>query len=115
VPRAATTTDVFNAIAEERRRDLLITLGAAEVGVDELVSRLHLAQPQVSKHLKVLREVGLVRCRTVGRRRLYRVHQPAMQPFRDWLRHFETLVNEQYDRLDDHLVEMQVHMQQEPH
>lgn len=107
MPRAATTTDVFNAIAESHRRDLLVTLGADEVGVDELASRLQLAQPQVSKHLKVLREVDLVRCRTVGRRRLYRVHHPAMQPLHDWLRRFETLVNEQYDRLDDHLVQMQ--------
>ncbi len=107
MPRAATTTDVFNAIAETRRRDLLDVLGAGEVGVDELADRLHLAQPQVSKHLKVLREVDLVRCRVVGRRRLYRVHHSALQPLHDWLRAFEARVNEQYDRLDDHLVQMQ--------
>jgi DNA-binding transcriptional ArsR family regulator len=115
MPRAATTADVFNAIAEVRRRDLLDVLGAGEVGVDELADRLRLAQPQVSKHLKVLREVDLVRCRTVGRRRLYRVHHDALDPVRDWLRHFEARVNEQYDRLDDHLVEMQTQQQQEHH
>ncbi len=115
MPRAATTSDVFNAIAEPHRRDLLVALGAGEVGVDELVARLSLAQPQVSKHLRVLREVDLVRCRTAGRRRLYRVHQPAMQPIHDWLRRFESLVNEQYDRLDDHLAEIQIQMQQEHH
>ena len=111
MPRAATTSDVFNAIAEVRRRELLQALGADEVGVDELGHRLQLAQPQVSKHLRVLRDVDLVRCRVVGRRRLYRVHRPALQPLHDWLRHFEATVNERYDRLDDHLTLMQ---QEEP-
>ena len=115
MPRAATTSDVFNAIAEPTRRDLLIALGAGEVGVDELGARLRLAQPQVSKHLRVLREVDLVRCRTAGRRRLYHVHQPAMQPLHDWLRTFETLVNDHYDRLDEVVVEMQTQMRQEHH
>ena len=106
--RTATTADVFNAIAETRRRDVLDALGGDEVGVDELVRRLHLPQPQVSKHLKVLREVDLVRCRTLGRRHLYRVHAPALQPLSDWLRGFEARVNEQLDRLDDHLTLMQL-------
>ncbi|MGZ8735327.1 MAG: ArsR/SmtB family transcription factor [Acidimicrobiia bacterium] len=73
----------------------------------DLAERLHLEQPQVSKHLKVLREVDLVRCRTVGRRRLYRVNGPALRPLRDWVRRYEALVNAHYDRLDDYLVELQ--------
>jgi DNA-binding transcriptional ArsR family regulator len=70
-------------------------------------ARLHLAQPQVSKHLKVLRQVDLVRCRTVGRHRLYHVNGPALRPLRDWVRRYEALVNEHYDRLDDYLAELQ--------
>lgn len=115
MPRAATTSDVFNAIAEPHRRELMAALGVGEVGVDELVTRLRLTQPQVSKHLRVLREVDLVRCRTAGRRRLYRVHQPALQPLHDWLRRFESHVNDQYDRLDDHLAELQHQTSQEHH
>jgi DNA-binding transcriptional ArsR family regulator len=111
MPRAATTSDVFNAIAEVRRREVLEALGGEEVGVDELGHRLHLPQPQVSKHLRVLRDVDLVRCRVVGRRRLYRVHHAALQPLHDWLLHFEQVVNERYDRLDAHLALMQ---QEEP-
>ena len=104
--RAATTADVFNAVAEARRRDVLDVLGAGEADVTELGARLRLAQPQVSKHLKVLRDVDLVRCRTVGRRRVYRVNAPALRPLHDWVRRFEQLWNERYDRLDDYLVEL---------
>src|SRR4051794_32256800 len=107
MPRAATTTDVFNAIAEARRRDVLDELGVDEVGVDELVRRLHLPQPQVSKHLRVLRDVDLVRCRTVGRRRLYRVNGHALKPVHDWVQTFEAHLNERLDRLDDLLTELQ--------
>ena len=105
--RAATTTDAFNAIAESSRRDILDALVAGEVAVSDLVDRLHLTQPQVSKHLGVLRTVDLVRCRTVGRRRLYRVNGPALKPIHDWLRAFEGLWNERLDRLDDYLAELQ--------
>lgn len=105
--RTATTADVFNAVAEEHRRDILDELQGGEAAVGDLVARLHLAQPQVSKHLKVLRQVDLVRCRTVGRHRLYRVNGPALRPLRDWVRRYEVLVNEHYDRLDDYLAELQ--------
>ena len=107
VSRAATTADAFNAIAEASRRDILDALAAGEVAVGDLVERLHLTQPQVSKHLGVLRTVDLVRCRTVGRHRLYRVNGPALKPIHDWLRAFEGLWNERLDRLDDYLAELQ--------
>jgi len=105
--RAATTTDVFNAIAEAHRRDILDALVDGEVSVGELVERLELAQPQVSKHLKVLAEVGLVRVRAVGRNRLYRLEAPALAPLQRWLATYEQLINARYDRLDDYLAELQ--------
>ena len=104
--RAATTSDAFNAIAESSRRDILDALAGGEVSVGDLVDRLHLTQPQVSKHLGVLRTVDLVRSRTVGRQRLYRVNGPALKPVYEWLRPFEDLWNERLDRLDDYLVEL---------
>ena len=105
--RAATTTDAFNAIAESSRRDLLDALGMGEASVTELVDRLGLSQPQVSKHLAVLRTVGLVRCTRSGRRRVYRVDAAGLRPVHDWVRRFEALWNERLDRLDDLLVELQ--------
>lgn len=105
--RAATTADAFNAIAESSRRDILGALAAGEVAVGDLVERLHLTQPQVSKHLGVLRAVDLVRCRTVGRQRFYRVNGPALKPVHDWIGAFEGLWNERLDRLDDYLAELQ--------
>ena len=105
--RAATTSDAFNAIAESSRRDILDALAGGEVSVGDLVDRLHLTQPQVSKHLGVLRTVDLVRSRTVGRQRLYRVNGPALKPVYEWLRPFEDLWNERLDRLGDYLVELQ--------
>lgn len=110
--RAATTTDVFNAVAEARRRQILDVLAGGEAAVGDLVERLDLAQPQVSKHLKVLRQVDLVRCRTAGRQRLYRVHGPALQPLQSWLGRLTAAVNEHYDRLDDYLAELQRAAQQ---
>ena len=104
--RAATTTDAFNAIAESSRRDLLDALGTGEASVTELVDRLGLSQPQVSKHLAVLRTVGLVRCTRSGRRRVYRVDAAGLRPVHDWVRRFETMWNERLDRLDDLLVEI---------
>jgi DNA-binding transcriptional ArsR family regulator len=105
--RAATTTDVFNAIAEGSRRNILETLSGGEAAVGEIVDRLRLPQPQVSKHLGVLRSVDLVRCRTVGRRRLYRVNGAALKPVHDWAQSFEAHWNAQLDRLDDLLTELQ--------
>jgi DNA-binding transcriptional ArsR family regulator len=107
VARAATTTDAFNAIAELSRRDILEVLAGGEAAVGEIVERLQLSQPQVSKHLGVLRTVDLVRCRTVGRRRLYRVNGAALRPVHEWVRTFEAHWNERLDRLDDLLTELQ--------
>lgn len=84
-----------------------MVLGAGEVAVGDIVARLGLAQPQVSKHLGVLRAVDLVRCRTAGRRRLYRVHGAGLQPVHDWVRDFEAQWNTRLDRLDDLLAELQ--------
>ncbi len=105
--RTATTADVFNAIAEETRRDILDVLVGREVAVGELVDELALGQPQVSKHLRVLREVDLVHCRTAGRRRLYRLNGPALAPVQRWLERYTVAVNEHYDRLDDYLSTLQ--------
>jgi DNA-binding transcriptional ArsR family regulator len=108
--RAATTSDVFNAIAEPCRREILSALGRGESPVADLVTKLRLSQPQVSKHLGVLRRVGVVRCRSVGRQRLYRVHAPALQPIHDWVSIFEQQWNERFDRLDDYLVALQANI-----
>lgn len=105
--RAATTTDVFNAIAEASRREILIAIGDGEAGVGDLVDRLRLTQPQVSKHLSVLRRVNLVRCRAVGRERRYSVNGSALKPVHDWVSAFERQWNQRLDRLDDVLAEMQ--------
>jgi DNA-binding transcriptional ArsR family regulator len=105
--RAPTTTDVFNAIAEERRRKILDLLVAGEKPVGAIVEELAIPQPQVSKHLRVLNEVGLVRCRAVGRRRLYRLSPRSLQPVGDWVAKYEHLLNERLDRLDNYLIELQ--------
>jgi DNA-binding transcriptional ArsR family regulator len=104
--RAPTTTDAFNAVAEASRRELLDAIGAGEVTVGELVDRLGLSQPQVSKHLGVLRAVGLVLVRTDGRHRRYRVNGPALKPIHDWVRPFARTWNARLDRLDDLLAEL---------
>lgn len=104
--RAATTTDVFNAVAEPRRRQILDLLVAGERPVNDLVDVLGLAQPQVSKHLRVLRDVGAVDVRDEGRRRLYRVNGAALKPIHDWIKAYERLWSERFDRLDDVLEEL---------
>jgi len=104
--RSATTTDAFSAVAEVSRRQLLDALGTGELTVGELVERLGLTQPQVSKHLAVLREVGLVVVRADGKHRRYRVNGPALQPIHDWVRGFERTWNTRLDRLDDLLAEL---------
>ena len=98
--RAATTTDAFNAVAEPRRRELLDVLVGGERSVNDLGRALGLAQPQVSKHLRVLREVGAVDVRDEGRRRLYRVNGHALRPIHDWVKHYEQSWSQRFDRLD---------------
>ena len=105
--RAATTSDVFNAVAEATRRQLLDVLADGEATVTQLVERLDLAQPQVSKHLKVLTEVGLVEVRPDGRHRHYRLRADALAPLHQWLAPYERLINARYDRLDRYLAELQ--------
>jgi DNA-binding transcriptional ArsR family regulator len=107
VARTPTTTDAFNAVAEASRRQLLDALGDGEATVGDLVDRVGLSQPQVSKHLGVLRAVGLVVVRVDGRRRWYRVNGPALKPVHDWVRSFERTWNARLDRLDDLLAELQ--------
>lgn len=104
--RSPTTTDAFNAVADASRRRLLDALGTGEATVGELVDRLGLSQPQVSKHLGVLRAVDLVQVRVDGRRRWYRVNGPALKPVHDWVRGFERTWNTRLDRLDDLLDEL---------
>ena len=98
--RAATTTDAFNAIAEPRRRQLLDALAGGERPVNDLVRELGLAQPQVSKHLRVLREVGVVAVRDDGRRRLYRLNGKALKPIHDWVKSYERSWSERFEQLD---------------
>ena len=98
--RAATTADAFNAVAEPRRRQILDALAAGERPVGELVDVLGIAQPQVSKHLRVLREVGAVDVRDEGRRRLYRVNGLALKPIHDWVRGYEAAWDERFGELD---------------
>jgi DNA-binding transcriptional ArsR family regulator len=107
VARAPTTTDAFNAVAEPRRREILEALAdGEELSVNELVSRLRLDQPQVSKHLRVLREVGLVEARVDGRQRLYRLAGQQLKPIHDWVKQFEKSWNERFDALDDVLEDL---------
>jgi DNA-binding transcriptional ArsR family regulator len=104
--RAATTTDAFNAVAEPRRRAILDVLVGGERPVNDLVHELGMAQPQVSKHLRVLREVGVVDVRDAGRRRLYRLNGPALKPIHDWLQAYEASWSERFERLDDVLEDL---------
>jgi DNA-binding transcriptional ArsR family regulator len=98
--RAATTADAFNAVAEPRRRQILDLLAGGERPVNDLVHLLGLAQPQVSKHLRVLREVGAVDVREDGRQRLYRLNGQALKPIHDWVKNYERLWTERFDQLD---------------
>ena len=98
--RAATTADAFNAVAEPRRRQILDVLASGERPVNDLVAHLGLAQPQVSKHLRVLREVGAVDVRESGRQRLYRLNGNALKPIHDWVKEYERTWSERFDQLD---------------
>lgn len=104
--RAATTTDAFNAVAEPRRREILDVLAGGERAVNDLVSAVQLPQPQVSKHLRVLREVGLVKVREEGRRRLYQLDGEPLKPIHDWLKNYEELWNDRFEALDEVLEEL---------
>ncbi len=105
--RSSATSDVFNAVAEAHRRDILDTLITGEKAVGTIVNDLPMSQPQVSKHLRVLSEVGLVRCRAEGRRRLYRLDPEHLRPLHEWLAKYEQAWNDRLDRLDDYLAEIQ--------
>ena len=108
--RAATTTDAFNAVAEPRRRQILDVLAAADGGelpVNDLVTALGVAQPQVSKHLRVLREVGAVAVRHAGRQRLYRLDGSALKPIHDWVKSYERSWEDRFELLDDVLSDLQ--------
>ena len=105
--RTATISDVFNAVGEAQRRDILELLEGGERSVNELVEVLGARQPQVSKHLKVLKEVGLVSVRSEGQQRLYRLNGEALKPIYDWSKTFEHLWTERLDRLDAYLEALQ--------
>ncbi len=105
--RSSTTADVFNAIGDAHRRNILDTLNSGEKAVGAIVHDLSMSQPQVSKHLRVLSEVGLVACRADGRRRLYRLEPRRLRPMHDWLAKYEQAWNDRLDRMDDYLQELQ--------
>ena len=105
--RSSTTSDVFNAIAEAHRREILDALMTGEKAVGAIVNDLSMSQPQVSKQLRVLSEVGLVRSRAEGRRRLYRLEPAHLRPMHEWLAKFERAWNDRLDRIDDYLRELQ--------
>jgi DNA-binding transcriptional ArsR family regulator len=106
--RAATTSDPFNAVAEPRRRRILDVLASGERPVNDLVRLLGGTQPQVSKHLKVLLEVGLVQVRQAGRQRLYRVNGQPLKPIHDWVKNYERSWSAAFDRLDTVLEELKL-------
>jgi len=102
MPRAATTTDVFNAIAEPRRREIInVLVGGRAHAVGELVKKLRMPQPAMSKHLGVLRKVGIVSVSRHGRRRMYRLQAEELKPVHDWAKTFERFWTHQLDRIKD--------------
>ena len=105
--RTPTTHDPFNAVAEPKRRQVLQTLGTQELSVNELVKKLGWTQPMVSKHLKVLKQVGLVSERRLGRQRMYRVNAEKLKPIFDWVSPFEQYWSDRFERLNKVLQEMQ--------
>ena len=104
--RAATTSDVFNAIAEPQRRQILVLLRAGERPVTEVARELGMAQPGASKHLRVLREVGLVRDRQVGKQRIYGLDARGLRPVHEWVGGFERFWAGSFDRLDTYVQEL---------
>jgi DNA-binding transcriptional ArsR family regulator len=105
--RLATTSDAFNAVAEPQRRQILNLLAQGERSVNDVAGSLRVKQPQASKHLRVLREVGLVSVRGSGQQRLYNLSGEGLKPIHDWVKNFERFWNESFDRLDDYLNELQ--------
>src|SRR5579872_5752997 len=105
--RLATTSDAFNAVAEPQRRRILDLLAHGERSVNDVAHSLHVKQPQVSKHLRVLKQVGLVSVRGSGRLRLYKLNGKGLKPIHDWVKPFERFWNESLDRLADYLNELQ--------
>jgi DNA-binding transcriptional ArsR family regulator len=104
--RASTTSDVFNAVAEPRRRQILSLLKGGERSVNELARSLRVRQPQASKHLRVLKEVGLVHVREAGQQRLYTLQDEGLKPIHDWVTSFTQLRSESFDRLDQYLQDL---------
>ncbi|MCE9584452.1 MAG: metalloregulator ArsR/SmtB family transcription factor [Planctomycetes bacterium] len=111
--RRPTTFDPFNAVAEPRRRKILNLLMRGERSVNGVARMLHFKQPQVSKHLRVLKQVGLVRVRGAGKQRMYRLNGKGLKPMHDWVSSFERFWNESFDRLADYLKELQ--SEEKPH
>ena len=111
--RAATTSDIFNAIAEPQRREILVLLRAGERPVTELARELGMTQPGTSKHLRVLREVGLVRDRKAGKQRLYGLDARELRPVHEWTGAFERFWNESFDRLDVYVQDLKQARQEE--
>jgi DNA-binding transcriptional ArsR family regulator len=111
--RAATTSDAFNAIAEPQRREILVLLRGGERPVTELAHDLGMSQPQASKHLRVLREVGLVRVRGAGKQRLYDLDARGLRPIHEWTGGFEKFWNETFDRLDEYVRNLKQTTQEE--
>jgi DNA-binding transcriptional ArsR family regulator len=105
--RTATTHDPFNAVAEPKRRKVLDAIGSDEVSVNELVARLGWSQPTTSKHLGVLKKVGLVRERRAGRQRFYRVNAAQLKPIHDWTQSFQEMWEARFERLNEYLQELQ--------
>jgi DNA-binding transcriptional ArsR family regulator len=105
--RPSTAADVFNAVAAVQRREVLDALIGGEKAVGAIVNDLSMPQPQVSKHLRVLSDVGLVRCRAEGRRRLYRLDPAHLRPLRDWMAKYEQVMAVRLDQMDDYLKELQ--------
>jgi DNA-binding transcriptional ArsR family regulator len=115
VARAAATSDAFNAIAEPQRREILTLLRGGERPVTELARDLGMTQPQASKHLRVLREVGLVRVRGAGKQRLYELDARGLRPIHDWVGGFERFWSESFDRLDAYVQELTRERQEDAH
>jgi DNA-binding transcriptional ArsR family regulator len=113
--RAATTSDAFNAIAEPQRREILVLLRGGERPVTRVARDLGMTQPQASKHLRVLREVGLVRVRGAGKQRLYDLDARGLRPIHEWMGGFERFWNESFDRLDEYVQELKQERQEGRH
>ena len=112
--RAATTSDAINAIAEPRRREILVLLRGGDWPVTDLARGLGMTQPQASKHLRVLREVGLVRVRGAGKQRLYGLDARGLRPVHEWVGGFERFWSGSFDRLDEYVQELKQATQEEP-